>query len=123
MNVLVVDDEPTVRELFEDALEDTGARLTCERSGFRAMARVNEQPFDLIFMDLMMPGLDGLRTIEEVQRLRPGARIIMITGYATEAILNEALAKGAESCMHKPFGASEIREAVCPAKKRLEPGQ
>ena len=113
MKVLIVDDEPQVRELFKEALEDlTDVEVTGERSGFRAMARVNEEPYDLIFMDIMMPGLNGLQTIDEIRRIRPDSRIVMMSGHATESIFDEALAKGAESCLPKPFGLMDIRNAV-----------
>ena len=121
MRVLVVDDEDHIRELFEDALRDlTDVQVTCERSGFRAMKRVSEQPFDLIFMDIMMPGLNGLQTIDEVRRIRPDTSIAMMSAHATQAIFDEALAKGAESCMSKPFGPKEIRGAV--ERAREQPG-
>ena len=121
MKILVVDDEPMIRQLFKDALEGIpDMDVSSERSGFRAMARVNEESFDLLFTDIMMPGLNGLQTIEEVLQIRPDLRIIVITGYATENILNDALAKGAEACMKKPFGVMEIRQAVERVKGGLE---
>jgi len=120
VKILVVDDESMIRQLFKDALESLpGVDVISERSGFRAMTRVNEEPFDLLFTDIMMPGLNGLQTIEEVLQLQPDIRIIVITGYATEDILNDALAKGAEACMKKPFGVMEIRQAVERVKGEL----
>jgi CheY-like chemotaxis protein len=123
VKILVVDDEPMIRQLFKDALEGIpDVDVSCERSGFRAMARVNEERFDLLFTDIMMPGLNGLQTIEEVLQIRPDLRIVVITGYATENILNDALAKGAEACMKKPFGVMEIRQAVERVKGELGSG-
>ena len=112
MDVLVVDDDAHVRALFEASLHGTDAHVVCERTGFRAMVAVSERPFDVIFMDLMMPGGNGLQAIEEIRVLRPESRIVVITGFATEAILNEAVARGVESCMHKPFGPSAIQDTV-----------
>jgi YesN/AraC family two-component response regulator len=115
-----VDDEPLIRELFVDALADMeDVEVSCERSGFRAMTRVNQEPFDLLFTDIMMPGLNGLQTIEEVRQLQEGIHIIVISGYASDSILKEALEKGAKAYMKKPFGVTEIREAVERARKEL----
>lgn len=123
MKVLVVDDEPLIRELFVDALADMeDVEVACERSGFRAMTRVNEEHFDLLFTDIMMPGLNGLQTIDEVLQLQEGIHIIVITGYANDAILKEALAKGAKAYMKKPFGVTEIRDAVERVRKELAVG-
>lgn len=112
MNVLVVDDEPVIRRLFAAALEPLGMAVTCENSGFNALVRVKDQPYDLIFMDILMPGLNGIWAIEEIQRLRPGSRIIAITGHASDDVVDKALEVGAESCMYKPFDRAQIVEVA-----------
>lgn len=123
MKVLVVDDDDLIRDLFRDALEEVGeVEVVTERSGFRAMSRVHEEPYDLVFCDIMMPGFNGWQTIEQITEIRPDLRIIVITGYGTKDIVDQALDKGARDCMKKPFDIAEIREAVENIRQELAAG-
>ena len=121
MRVLVVDDEEMIRGLFREALADLeGVDVDCERSGFRAMASVYEGHYDLVFTDIMMPGLNGVQTIGEIRELQPDVRVIVMTGHAPEDFIEQAMAEGAERFMKKPFGVAEIRDAVKQVKGQLD---
>lgn len=113
MNILVVDDQRYILQLFQDVLATMeGHQVACEHSGYRAVVQVKDREFDLVFLDVVMPGLDGLRTIDEIQRLRPGTRIVIITGHAGDETIDEAVRRGADRCLRKPFGITEIKDVV-----------
>jgi len=122
MKALVVDDEPVMRRVVERTLTDMGVEAVSETSGLNALYRVHEQPFDLVFMDLMMPGGNGVYAIEEVLKRRPGTRIVAITGLATDEIVAKALERCAESRLRKPFSTHVIRETVERVRRESDGG-
>lgn len=112
MTILVVDDDPDTRRLFQTVLESVGVDITCETSGFNALVQVKARKFDLIFMDLLMPGLNGVYAIEKIQQVRPGMRIIAMTGHASPEVVDKALKAGAEFCLYKPLTPEHIIEVT-----------
>ena len=93
--ILVVDDEPHIRELFHDALSRRGHEVTTTDSGMQAMAMAQAQQFDIVFLDIKMPGMNGVETLQALQRLNPQATYVMITGFARSELVEESLGSGA----------------------------
>lgn len=110
--VLVVDDEEFIIQMFKDALDVSTVEVFGEPNGFRAMVRLNQEEFDIIFLDIMMPGLNGVQTVSELKQIRPDTPVVMITGYADETLLEQARANGAAECLIKPFGVTTILETL-----------
>jgi CheY-like chemotaxis protein len=101
----VADDDPTVLELMTEILSRTGCEVVTEANGDGAIARVKEQPFDLVFLDIRMP-ISGLTAVEQILRLRPDTRIVMITGEKDLSQSEKAIALGARMVLMKPFSVS-----------------
>ena len=76
--------------------------------GSEALARVAEEQFDLIFLDLAMPGMSGARTFEHVRRIDPGANVVISTAYPDSDLMAEALRVGRFSLLPKPFGSDQL---------------
>ena len=111
-NILVVDDEETIRALFEETLEELGHRVAAVGNGSEALELAKRTDFDLVFVDLKMPGMDGAEFLRQLKLIRPEAMVTIITGYPGSDIMVRALAQGPFGVMNKPFSDSDIVTAV-----------
>jgi two-component system response regulator HydG len=107
-SILVVDDESAMRKTLSLILTAKGYTVTTARDGAEAIARVKEQPFDVIFLDIVMPLMDGVAVLKQIKTVRPEATVIMMTAYAVEELVRQALAGGANGILHKPLDMDEI---------------
>jgi len=110
--ILVVDDEEEIRQLFVDILTPRGYEVAAAGSGPQAIAEAGEAGFDLIFLDVKMPGMNGVEAFRALKSVNPEAQYVMITGYAGSELVDESLAGGALLCLSKPFGVGEILDLV-----------
>src|SRR5689334_8117095 len=101
--LLIVDDEESLRTSLLVNLEDEGYEVTEAESGQEASELAAKQPFDLIVTDMRMPGRNGLETFREIRKLRSDALIMLMTGFANESLVSEALSEGAYTVLYKPF--------------------
>lgn len=111
-NILVVDDEEAVRLLFKTILGELGHRVTGAETAAKGLALAKEKDFDLAFLDLKMPGMDGAELFRRLKAVKPRLPVIIITGYPDSKIMARALAHGPFGVMNKPFGESDIVNAV-----------
>lgn len=107
-NILVVDDLHSVRLTLGGILEDEGYNVVTAEDGYQAIEAVRKTHFDLIFMDIKMPGINGVQTFREVKKIDPKAVVIMMTAYSVEELVKEALAEGAYTIVYKPFDIDKI---------------
>ena len=112
MHILVVDDEQSICVLLHDVLKRFGHTVETRQSGADALALAAEQSFDLVFLDIRMPGMNGVDTLKALREVQPGATYVMITGYADDEIVDECLSTGAEDCLCKPFSLSQVTEML-----------
>jgi DNA-binding response OmpR family regulator len=110
--ILIVDDESTLRATMEDLLATDGREIVTAASGEEALAYIEDAPFDLMIVDLIMPGIDGLQVIDVAQKMSPQAKIIMLTAYGTLESAIQAMRRGATDYLLKPANAPEIEAAV-----------
>jgi CheY-like chemotaxis protein len=110
--VLVVDDEAGMRETLVDILEDAGYQVAAAPDGVTALARVRERDFDVVVMDIRMPGKDGVTVLRELGK--PPPQVIMMTAYAVEDQLRQAVDR-AFAVVHKPFHVSHLLGLVAGA--------
>ncbi|MEK6791101.1 MAG: response regulator [Deltaproteobacteria bacterium] len=109
--VLVVDDEETIGIGISEILKDTGFDAAYVINGKDAIETVRKSPFDLIFMDMIMPGMNGLDTYREIRKITPQANVVLFTGYFRDA--EEVIVQGVKEGMidefiRKPYFAEEI---------------
>jgi DNA-binding response OmpR family regulator len=122
--VMVVDDEPRVGQLFEKVLSEEGYRVVTATSGQRALALAAEVRPDLILLDIVMPGLDGVAILRELRRRGHEGTVIVLTAQGTLQTAREAMTLGAYEYITKPFNLdflkSILREGLqgCPAERR-----
>lgn len=110
--ILVVDDEVTIGQLFRDSLERNGCQVTAMSSSLEALEIIRRQRFDLIFLDLAMPELDGSELFRRIRKIDKQVPIAIITGYPDSDLLKKAREYGPFLIMTKPFTGDEILQAV-----------
>jgi excisionase family DNA binding protein len=106
--ILIVDDDEPIRRLFKETLEKNNYHVVTSDSGIKALQLVKNWNFDLIFLDLKMPDMDGVETFRRIRRTNKSVSVVIITGYATSELLQRALKQAPFGVMKKPFGAKDI---------------
>jgi DNA-binding NtrC family response regulator len=109
--ILVVDDELGPRESFRMLLKDRFEVCTVA-SGEECLAHVKEQDFALVFLDVRMPGMDGIETLAEVRKLKPGLPVVIVTAYATMEAAGRSVEMGALGSLVKPFTRRDVERYV-----------
>lgn len=119
---LIVDDEPVIREILMERLGQEGYDCSPCASGEEALKLIHESAFDVILSDLSMPGISGLKLLEEARRDCPRAAFILVTGTQDIRIGIQAMKEGASDYLTKPFQPGSVVHSVAQAleKKRLE---
>ena len=112
LQILVVDDEQSICLLLHDALTRFGHTVVTCQDGESALAAAQERSFDLILLDIRMPGMDGLEALKRLRRSQPEAMFVMITGYAKDDIIDRALQSGASACLCKPFSLTQVKKLL-----------
>ncbi len=110
--VLVVDDEEGVREGLRALLQREGVHVETAGSAEDGERRLESRSFDLVFLDIHLPGADGLSMISRLRRGTPAADVVILTGYGTVANTVEAMRKGASDVIEKPFSTDRILAVV-----------
>ena len=110
--ILVVDDEEIIRQLFKETLQREGHRVITAGSGNEALKFISDWDFDLIFLDLKMPGLNGAETFRRIRQINATVPIVIITGFPISKLMEQALNEGPFGVMRKPFDSSDIRRAA-----------
>ena len=113
--ILVVDDEPTVRAVITRALALMGYRVDEAASGSQALARLSLVPYDLMLLDLRMPGMDGVQVMKWVEEAQPGLLVIVLTAHASLESAIAAVRAGAANYLLKPCSIRDIQAAIARA--------
>ena len=107
-NILVVDDLRSMRLTLGGILEDKGYNVVTVENGYQAIEAVRKTHFDVIFMDIKMPGINGVQTFREVKKIDPKTVVIMMTAYSVEDLVKEAMEEGAYAIVSKPFDIDKV---------------
>ena len=107
--ILVVDDEKNIRMTMVHALETSGYHVETAATGEESILMLKASVFDLVFLDLKMPGMDGLEVLRRCRASRPETAVVVITAHGTVDNAVEAMKLGASDFIQKPFTPDEIR--------------
>ena len=113
--ILVVDDKKVIREGCREVLTLEGFEVVLAENGEQGLGMIEKVHFDVVLLDLMMPGLSGFDVLSHVKALHPDTAIIIITGYATVEHSIEAMKNGAFDFIPKPFSPDQLRVVVSKA--------
>ncbi len=111
-SVLIVDDEEIMRDVLETILSNAGYKADLAKTGEEALEIYGRKPYDVVLMDVSMPGMGGLSTLEELIKLDEEAVVMMITAFATFETAISAWEKGAMGCIRKPFQNEQILSMI-----------
>jgi CheY-like chemotaxis protein len=112
VRVLVIDDEPFVRDTLGEILRQQHHQVVVADDGASGLARFRETPFDLVMTDLAMPGMSGWQVAQAVKAARPQVPVVLVTGWGVEVQPNEMQTHGVDRVMTKPFRFEDVQEVV-----------
>ncbi|MHA1378530.1 MAG: response regulator [Candidatus Helarchaeota archaeon] len=110
--ILVVDDDKGITETLQYILDELDFYVAIANDGYSAIDKVKKSQFDLILLDIKMPEINGLETLREIKKLRQSTKVIMMTGYSVEDLLEKALEEGACNIVHKPFSMKNVLKLI-----------
>lgn len=112
-NILIIDDDAAVGETLSDILEKKGYNVVAVTDGLEVIDEVKEQHFDVALIDIMMPRMNGVETLQMIKELDPDVTTMIMTGYsAMEESISKALAAGVDRVLFKPFNVEGIVELI-----------
>ena len=111
-SILIVDDEPIVREALRDWLVDAGYAVTTASTGAEALEITARQDFDLLILDVRLPGKTGIRVLQEIVQVKPQTKTIIITAYASPELRTEAMKLGAIHYLSKPIAPDQLERRI-----------
>lgn len=118
--IMVVDDESAIRELFSEALTSAGYTVVTAGSAEEALDRIEKIPYWVYFLDLKLPGMNGLELCKQIRKRLPMAIAYAVTGYVSLFELSECRDAGFEDYFTKPVKLTDLLEAAENAFKKLE---
>jgi two-component system nitrogen regulation response regulator NtrX len=107
-SVLIVDDEPTIRESLADILSDEGYQVLAAPDGQEALRLVRAQPPDLVLLDIWLPGMDGLQCLQALRKEAPWVPVVMITGHGSVELAVKSIKLGAYDFLEKPLSMERV---------------
>jgi CheY-like chemotaxis protein len=118
--ILVVDDEKQIRDLFEKAFSRAGYTVQTVESAEEALEIMKQTPFSVLFLDLNLPGMDGIELCQQISKNWPMAILHAVTGYASLFEIHDCREAGFEDYFTKPVNLSDLLAAAEHAFKKLE---
>ncbi len=118
--ILIVDDESSVRDTLQEVLDDRGYSVSVAEDGYTAIQMAKETHFDIMFIDVAMPGIDGLQTLEVIKKIDPRTKVVIITGQDIEHLVAKATSRGAFTCLPKPLNdVNELLQLLQKIKEEM----
>lgn len=112
MNVLVVDDEPSICWSLKEVIQDEGCNVTVASSAEEALKQIDSRDFEAIFLDVRLPGMDGLTALEKIRRKSERTPVILMTAYGDLDTAVQSVAKGAFEYLTKPFDLDSVTQIL-----------
>ncbi len=106
--ILIADDDEVVRRSYRRSLESVSYNVAAASDGDEALQTMEQNPFDVVLLDMRMPGQDGMSVLRTIKRKWPESEVVIITGYPSVAGAKEAVRLGAYDYVAKPVGPEEV---------------
>ena len=118
IRVLFVDDEKEFADTLAERLEARGLHVVTVQSGDEALSRIEAEDFDVVVLDMVMPGKDGIQTLNEIKQLKPLVEVVLLTGFGTLDTAVSSLERGAFYYLMKPAEMRDLLENIVNAYRR-----
>jgi DNA-binding response OmpR family regulator len=115
VKILVVDDEPVIRDSLRDVLQAEGYQIDCAENGEAAIEALKQADYDLMLLDIRMPGMSGIEVLQYAGQIAPDTKVILLTAHGTLETAVDALRHGAHDYILKPASSSSILGSVARA--------
>lgn len=109
--ILIIDDEKGICEEFKDILEDDGHEVDSANNGPEGIEKASQQQFDLIFLDVLMPKMEGREVLERIKKVSQ-VPVAIMSGYIPDNKEKEVLALGAVACLKKPLDLGKVKKLI-----------
>ncbi|MEW6096769.1 MAG: response regulator [bacterium] len=106
--ILIVDDEKDLANVLGTILELEGYQVTTVLDGYKAIEHIKTTSYDLVLMDIRLPGINGVETFIKIKEIDPEVKVIMMTAFSVEDLIEKAIKQGAYACIHKPFEPEKV---------------
>jgi len=114
--VLLVDDEREFVDTLAERMRSRGMDVATSESGIEALELIDKESYDVVVLDLQMPGMDGLEVLARIKSRQPEVQVVLLTGHATVEKGVEAMKRGALEFLEKPIDLSVLAEVIHQAK-------
>lgn len=112
IKILVVDDDAVILELISKILAQNGYEVILAPDGFEALNLLEQNKIDIVITDMKMPNMDGMELIDLIKKSYPGMKIIVMTAFEDIYTIKDAIMKGADEYITKPFNSYEINMVI-----------
>lgn len=116
-SILIVDDDPGMTDTLADILDELNYDVAVAKDGYRALEMVEKKVYTIAFIDIKMPGINGVATFRKLKYISPSTKVIMMTAYSVEDIVKEALRKGAYDIIYRPLDIDKAVSFIRKAEK------
>ncbi|MCK4851602.1 MAG: response regulator [Candidatus Omnitrophica bacterium] len=110
--ILIVDDNKDFADVFCDILKANDYMVESCYGGAEAIEKMKKGAFNIMFLDIRMPEIDGIQTLKEVMRIQPDTTVIMMTGYSVDELVHKALEERASDIIYKPFEIDKVLSLI-----------
>lgn len=107
-SILIVDDDLYMTDTLYDILREIGYNVAKVNDGYKAIEIFTKFNFDIILMDIRMPGINGVETFKAIKSIKPSVKVVIMTAYSMEDFMNEALKEGIHGIIFKPFKINKL---------------
>lgn len=106
--IIVIDDDESILKFFRDLFNEMDLLIDTETDGMTGISRILEKKYELVFLDVMLRDMNGLKVLKAVKSAYSDIKVIMISGYLTEEIIEQALSYGADGYLYKPLSVMDV---------------
>jgi len=110
--ILIVEDDRDLRESLATALRDEGYHAIAAQDADEAIASVKAHKVNIVFMDICLPGMNGVEVYKAIKKIQPTATTVMMTGFFVQDLVNAAISAGAYDIIYKPFTMDDILKVI-----------
>ena len=111
-SILIVDDNVNITKTMALIFEKNGYLVNTAQNGLEAVKKVKKKAYNVIFMDIKMPLMNGVEAFKKIKKINPNTSVMMMTAYAVENLVQEAIEEGAKGIIYKPFDIDDLVSIV-----------